>query len=196
MPVVTMAPTTPVYDAIQIMVGEGFRRVPIVDPGTKRLQGIITATDIINYLGGGERFEIIQREPLIILDGAHNPDGAKRLNETLKEFVNKNVILVVGVASDKDASKILKELVPLANFVIITRAKYKGTSTKILEELVAGYDVDYRIIENVEDAFNFAKSFAKKNGIVCVAGSLYVVGEVKEAINCTKKLQKVSKMIG
>lgn len=51
-PVVTMAPTTPVYDAIQIMSKEGFRRIPIVDPGTKNLRGIIVATDIINYLGG------------------------------------------------------------------------------------------------------------------------------------------------
>jgi len=46
-PVVTMAPTTPVYDAIQMMAKEGFRRMPIANPGTKALEGIITATDIL-----------------------------------------------------------------------------------------------------------------------------------------------------
>jgi len=61
-PVVTMAPTTPVYDAVQIMAREGFRRMPIASPGTKALVGIVTATDIINYLGGGEKFHIIQRK--------------------------------------------------------------------------------------------------------------------------------------
>lgn len=61
-PVITMAPTTPVYDCIQIMAREGFRRIPVVDPGTKKLRGIVTASDIINYLGGGQKFQIIHRE--------------------------------------------------------------------------------------------------------------------------------------
>jgi len=58
--VITIAPTTPVHEAIKIMVKEGFRRIPIADPGTKKLSGIVTATDIVNYLGGGE---IVGPEP-------------------------------------------------------------------------------------------------------------------------------------
>jgi len=61
-PVVTMAPTTPIYDAIKIMVKEGFRRLPIADPATKRLLGIITATDIVNFLGGGSKFQLVQNK--------------------------------------------------------------------------------------------------------------------------------------
>jgi len=55
--VVSMAITTPVYDGIQLMVEQGFRRIPVVDPGTKRLRGIVTAYDLIDYLGGGESFK-------------------------------------------------------------------------------------------------------------------------------------------
>ncbi|MDH5375400.1 MAG: CBS domain-containing protein, partial [Candidatus Bathyarchaeota archaeon] len=55
-PVVTMAPTTPIYDGIRIMTREGFRRIPIANPGTRTLEGVVTATDVINYLGGGKKF--------------------------------------------------------------------------------------------------------------------------------------------
>ncbi|MFQ6088901.1 MAG: bifunctional folylpolyglutamate synthase/dihydrofolate synthase [Candidatus Methanofastidiosia archaeon] len=133
------------------------------------------------------RFEIIQKNPLIILDGAHNPDGAKKLRETLEEFVKKRIILVIGIASDKDVSEILSELLPLADFVVLTKAKYKGTSLEVLEEEVKNYNKNYKIFERVEDAFFFAKSIAKKCDAVCVAGSLYVVGEVKEAISCKSR---------
>lgn len=60
--VVTASLTTSVYDVVHIMAREGFRRIPIVDPGTKRLQGIVTSTDMVNYLGGGEKFQIIQKK--------------------------------------------------------------------------------------------------------------------------------------
>lgn len=60
--VVMVAPTTPISDAIQIMAKEGFRRLPIANPGTKHLDGIVTATDIVDYLGGGEKFQIIQQK--------------------------------------------------------------------------------------------------------------------------------------
>jgi len=61
-PVVTMAPTAPIYDAVKMMSKEGFRRMPIVDPGTKRLLGIVTATDIVNFFGGGDKLQLVQRK--------------------------------------------------------------------------------------------------------------------------------------
>ncbi|MCJ7718851.1 CBS domain-containing protein, partial [Candidatus Bathyarchaeota archaeon] len=60
--VVTMPQTTPIYNAIQMMTREGFRRIPITDSGTRSLEGIVTATDIIDYLGGGKKFEIIRQK--------------------------------------------------------------------------------------------------------------------------------------
>lgn len=100
-PVVTMAPTTPIYDAIQIMAREGFRRIPIVNPGTKVLKGIITATDIINYLGGGEKFEIIKQR----FDG----NFFKAMNQPVRLIMTKNVVSVKTNTKISDAIALMKE---------------------------------------------------------------------------------------
>ena len=94
-PVITMATTTPVYDGIRIMVKEGFRRIPIVDPGTKRLRGIVTASDIVNYLGGGEKFQIIQRE--------HAGNFFKAINESVRRIMTTEVVSVYTSAKISDA---------------------------------------------------------------------------------------------
>jgi len=99
-PVVTMAPTTPVYDAIQIMVREGFRRVPVVDLGTKRLQGIITATDIIDYLGGGEKSEIIQRK--------YAGNFFKAINEPVRNISTRKVVSISTYAKISEAIELMK----------------------------------------------------------------------------------------
>jgi len=98
-PVITIAPTTPVYDGIQIMVKEGFRRIPIVDPGTKRLQGVITASDIVDYLGGGEKFRIIQRE--------HAGNFFKAINEPVRRIMTREVVSVYTFAKISDAIDIM-----------------------------------------------------------------------------------------
>jgi CBS domain-containing protein len=100
-PVITMAPTTPVYDAIQIMMKEGFRRIPLVDPGTKRLRGIITATDIIDYLGGGEKFQIIQRK--------YAGNFFKAINEPVKSVMAREVVSIPISAKIGDAIELMKE---------------------------------------------------------------------------------------
>jgi CBS domain-containing protein len=60
--VITVPPTTRIKDAAELMVRQKVRRLPIVDPGTKRLIGILTTRDIVNFLGGGEKFKIIQNK--------------------------------------------------------------------------------------------------------------------------------------
>jgi len=100
-PVITMAPTTPIYDAIQIMVKEGFRRIPVVDPGTKRLRGIITATDIIDYLGGGEKFQIIQRK--------YAGNFFKAINEPVKSIMTREIVSIPIFAKISDAIELMKE---------------------------------------------------------------------------------------
>ena len=98
-PVITMATTTPVYDGIRIMVKEGFRRIPIVDPGTKRLRGIVTASDIVNYLGGGEKFQIIQQQ--------HAGNFFKAINESVRHIMTTEVVSVYTSAKISDAIDIM-----------------------------------------------------------------------------------------
>jgi len=100
-PVVTMTPTTLIYDAIQIMAKEGFRRIPIANPGTKVLEGIITATDIIDYLGGGKKFEIIQQR--------FGGNFFKAINEPIKLIMIKNVVSIKTSAKISEAIELMKE---------------------------------------------------------------------------------------
>ncbi|MEM3153717.1 MAG: CBS domain-containing protein [Candidatus Bathyarchaeia archaeon] len=100
-PVITMAPTTPIHDAIKIMAREGFRRIPIADPGAKTLAGIVTATDIVDYLGGGKKFEIVQQK--------FSGNIFKAINEPIKLIMNQKVFTVKTTANISEAIQLMKE---------------------------------------------------------------------------------------
>jgi CBS domain-containing protein len=99
-PVVTMAPTTPIYDGIRIMTREGFRRIPIANPGTRTLEGVVTATDVINYLGGGKKFQIIQTK--------FRGNFFKAINEPIKLIMTKKVVSVRTSAKISEAIGLMK----------------------------------------------------------------------------------------
>ncbi|MGB9853583.1 MAG: CBS domain-containing protein [Candidatus Bathyarchaeales archaeon] len=99
--VITMAPTTPVYEAVKMMAKEGFRRIPIANPGTKTLEGIVTATDIIDYLGGGKKFEIIQQK--------FSGNIFKAINEPIKLLMTQKVFSVKITAKISEAIQVMKE---------------------------------------------------------------------------------------
>jgi CBS domain-containing protein len=100
-PVVMVAPTTPIYDAIQIMTKEGFRRLPIANPGTRHLEGIVTATDIVDYLGGGKKFEIIQQK--------FGGNFFKAINERIKLIMTQKVVSIKASAKISEAIIKMKE---------------------------------------------------------------------------------------
>jgi len=99
-PVLTMAPTTPVYDAIKIMVKEGFRRLPVAEPATKRLLGIVTATDIVNFLGGGIKFQLVQRK--------YDGNFFKAINEPIKSIMTQDVTYVYTTSTIGQALDVMK----------------------------------------------------------------------------------------
>jgi CBS domain-containing protein len=100
-PVLTMAPTTPIEDAIRLLSKEGFRRIPIASPATKLLVGILTATDIVDYLGGGKRFDIIQQK--------HAGNYFKAISEPVKIVMNQTVVSIKSSAKIRDALELMKK---------------------------------------------------------------------------------------
>ncbi|MFZ3064500.1 MAG: folylpolyglutamate synthase/dihydrofolate synthase family protein [Nitrospirota bacterium] len=125
------------------------------------------------------RLEIVSREPMIILDGAHNPAAAKRLKEFLIELANdKKIILVLGILADKDISGIVSELTPITENIILTKPDYYRASDP---ERVKGLVKDHSavIINNIPDAIMHAKEIAMPDDIICITGSLFTVGEAK-----------------
>jgi len=100
-PVITVASTTPVYDGIKIMCKKGFRRLPVVDPGTRKIQGIVVAMDIINYLGGGSKFKIIHKK--------YSGNFFKAIYAPIKEIMTKNVICALNTSRVSDVIKLMTE---------------------------------------------------------------------------------------
>ena len=130
------------------------------------------------------RLEIVSRSPFVILDGAHNFIAARNLARFLSEnFKNQNITLVIGILDDKPYTAMLQNLLPLCSRVIITapkneRALPPETLCAIAQQTVS----DTTIIPDVENAVKHAIETASLDDVVCIAGSLYVVGEAKEAL--------------
>jgi len=100
-PVATVAQTTPIYGAIKTMAKEGFRRLPVVSSGTKRLEGILTAPDIVDYLGGGQKFEIVQQR--------FSGSFFKAINEPVRLIMTHKVVAVMSTAKISEAISLMKE---------------------------------------------------------------------------------------
>ena len=127
------------------------------------------------------RFQIFRRDPLVILDGAHNPAGARALAASLRAyFPGRPVTFVIGVLADKDAGGILAALRPLAARVILTAsANPRAAPPDALRALLpAGARVD--TARSPQDALTMAIAEDPRR-IVCVAGSLSLIGDVLAA---------------
>jgi dihydrofolate synthase/folylpolyglutamate synthase len=129
------------------------------------------------------RFEIVKEKPLVILDGAHNPNGVQQFIKNLKKLVpDKKIIAVLGIFQDKDYTTILKNIIPQVDKVILTMADNpRATPTAVLAEEVKHY-INYQNImesDDVETAINKSLQIARGDDVVCITGSLYTVGEAK-----------------
>ncbi|QZY56240.1 bifunctional folylpolyglutamate synthase/dihydrofolate synthase [Crassaminicella profunda] len=126
------------------------------------------------------RLEIMQRNPLVLIDGAHNPQGMRALSKVLKKlFYDKNIILGIGILGDKDAS-MLDEIVPFAKKMVLTQPNNpRAMSVENLEEILKKYKKTIVKKENIKEAVQEALSLADSEDVVVFAGSLYMIGEVR-----------------
>lgn len=128
------------------------------------------------------RLEVLQRDPLIVLDGAHNAPGAEALRDALKHsFSYKNLHLVLGIMRDKDLRGILRRLLPLAQTAIFTQPRYyRSADPDTLRRLARPYIQKCYVIPDAASAIRQAKLLAGPDDLICICGSLYFAGEVKE----------------
>ncbi len=130
------------------------------------------------------RLETVSSEPMIILDGAHNLAAARNLARFLSSnLTGRPLSLVIGILDDKPYKAMLKFLLPLANRVVITRARTgRALDPRKLQKIAEQLRVDSVVIPDVARAVKHAVDECPPEGAVCIAGSLYVVGEAKEAL--------------
>ncbi len=128
------------------------------------------------------RLEIVSNSPLILLDGAHNFIAARYLAKYLSENLSRrNITMVIGILDDKPYKAMLKDLLPYCKKVILTRPKIdRALAPEKLYEIAAQMMSDIHIIPDIDKAIAYAVENASPEDAICIAGSLYVVGEAKE----------------
>lgn len=136
------------------------------------------------------RFEVMAQEPLVVLDGAHNPGGCAGVTDTLGEFDYNRLHLVVGAMTDKDTTGMAAALPPAA-VVYACRPDYaRAERPEVLAKAFAHAD-DVRTMGNVPDAVEAAMAAAEPNDAVLVTGSLFVVAEARRRWTATEVPKRV-----
>jgi dihydrofolate synthase/folylpolyglutamate synthase len=125
------------------------------------------------------RMELLHQSPYVILDGAKNPAGVRALRTALAPLDYERLILVFGVSDRKDAETMIREIVPVADSVIVTRAAFRGIDPEFLASLIRPYGVPRAVAPTPDRAMDAALAQAHPNDLICVTGSLFLVGEVR-----------------
>ncbi len=163
-----------------------------------QIQGVyLSDTDIIQGISSAThpgRMEIFSHEPLILLDGAHNPNGIEMLRQELQQdFTYGNLILVLGILKDKDIDAMIQSIVPLAHTVILTKSSNpRASSPEAIRDkiLSKGFNTTVFIDEYVPSAVDHALKLSQKNDVICVTGSLFTVGEARSYLR-GKTMQQI-----
>ncbi|HZW84036.1 MAG TPA: folylpolyglutamate synthase/dihydrofolate synthase family protein [Candidatus Deferrimicrobium sp.] len=119
--------------------------------------------------------------PGLVLDGAHNLDGAKTLAKALKQlFKYQRLVLCIGMLADKERAKVLAELAPLAEVIIVTKpnSPRAGNWQEMAEE-ARKFDKEVYLEEDIPRAVELALSLQRDGDLVCVTGSLYMIAEAR-----------------
>lgn len=128
------------------------------------------------------RIEVLRRHPLLLLDGCHNPDGAKMLAATLtRADFEENLVGVLGVLADKDYKDMLSDLAPcFAKVYTVTPTCPRALSAEELQK-EARFHTDAEVADSVADAIRKAVDYADENNLagVVVCGSLYLAAEAR-----------------
>jgi dihydrofolate synthase/folylpolyglutamate synthase len=131
------------------------------------------------------RLEILNDNPRLIVDGAHNPAAISVLYRALKDdFTYDRLILIFGVLKDKNYDAMLRKLAPLADSIIVTRPKEeRALQPDTLRSVAHHYNKNVEVIDDPRQALLQAVRRAHAHDLICVTGSLYLVGEIKQAID-------------
>jgi len=162
------------YAALQALRGQGLPLAP---------EAIRAGLRTVRWPG---RFEIVRRQPYLVLDGAHNRDSAEKLATTLRDyFPGRRVTLIFGASSDKDVSGMLAELLAPGTGVtrvILTQAVHpRAQDPEELADLVSGYGLTPEVVSSVGQAVRRALAWAQPEDVILACGSLFVVAEAGAA---------------
>ncbi len=129
------------------------------------------------------RLELLSLSPKVLLDGAHNLEGARALAQALPLYKRDHLILCLGMLADKEREKVIDLLVPLADEIIITRPNSpRAGDWRALGSLAEHHGRPVTCIEDPKEAVLFALTRLKENEMLCVTGSIYMLADARQAL--------------
>lgn len=158
------------YAALQVAAQQGIK---IAD------EDITSGFASVEWAG---RFEILSRDPIFVVDSAHNQDSALKLRLAMDDYLNgKSIILLFGVSEDKDIHGMLDQLMPRVDLFIATKSIHPRAMDAVkLVELAQQYGKPTLMTESVEEGVTSALEKAGSNSAIVVAGSIFVAAAVRE----------------
>ena len=126
------------------------------------------------------RIEILERDPMVICDGAHNPDGAKSLLSFLQNnFTNRRLIYIMGVLSDKDYEQMVQILAPVADKIYtVAPDNPRALSSKELCRCVSKYHQNVEERQRLAACLSEVKQKAEKDDVIIICGTLSFQNEL------------------
>ena len=155
----------------------------LLDEPKITLSTIKNALESVKWAGRFERFTVDNQT--VIIDGAHNPDGARALRQSLDiTFGDRPRKYLFGVLGDKDFRSMIDILFRQSDEVIVTRPNSdRAADPKIIVDILNGKTIRAESVDNIKDAFNAWLNGREENSIAVAAGSLYMIGEVRDLLN-------------
>lgn len=144
-------------------------------------EAVIEALSKVEWIG---RFETLNIKPLVVIDGAHNIDGIKKLKESLETYLKYNdIVLILGILADKQVEDMIKVIAPIAKKVIcVTPHSERAELAEKLKKIVEKYNSNCEAIEDYISAYEVGISYCNKEDLLLISGSLYMVGDMRKAI--------------
>ena len=188
-----------VYDVT--IFDESYENIEIKLIGEHQINNSILALTVIKYLEGNKRLKVddesirkglintkwpgriekISENPLFIIDGAHNEDGALSLAKAIdKNFKYRNLTLLIGMLEDKDIDSVLDILIPKFNKVITTTPDNpRAIDSSKLKDKILRYTDNVVDKNDIEKALNYTLESSSDNDVIISAGSLYMIGSIR-----------------
>jgi dihydrofolate synthase/folylpolyglutamate synthase len=144
-------------------------------------QAILKGLEQVRWPG---RMELISTKPYILLEGAHNFDGIQMLVDYIKNHLSqKNITLLIGVLKDKEYQTMMALLIPVVNQVVVTQPlSHRALDFEQFYNIVNHYGLPTYKEKDVGKALTIAKEITKIDEVIICAGSLYLIGQIKQII--------------
>ena len=137
------------------------------------------------------RFQVISKNPAIILDGAHNPHGISALQNNLRTYLpGKKFVFIVGILRDKNYVEMLRKMLPFADSIITISPPNPRAlpAEEMAEKLVEiGFDKQLEVAASIPEAVDLAVEISGYKKPICAFGSLYSIGALTEAFSTVEK---------